>query len=391
MGHRRKTPKNQPSTTTADYLAQAVRDNQPPQHPRTCDVYGFNRAYYPEEKLLLLGLYAGLITKLNISPRTIHDWRIREVLVDEIKAAFHKIPEESRGLYFPWFLQNQHVIALAGQPLSVEEIRDSHNATWRHLWKAIGGNERDPPEEIKAAITRKVIGVEEQMCYALYAILLSGWLPSSKLPIWIEFGFASCTSDEEEGVLYGQYQRLIAMCTFDEFCDAYRNRRILDLFHSKGLQVNDNAHLQNILSGDPESWMNSAWILKKFVLHRPSSGEESTAIIPFIMEYGFINCRNPDDWKQLERVYKDFFTVHHGDPSALFEACAAGNLYGFLSTVIPGLPRKHQRLLTWQHYSVVPRYSPSKSWYSAWQVSPFVSLVFGAVLGGALAMYWMRS
>ena len=49
--------------------------------------------------------------------RTVHDWRVHGVLVDQIIAAYSQFPEGSRGLYYPWFLQNEHIIALAGQPL----------------------------------------------------------------------------------------------------------------------------------------------------------------------------------------------------------------------------------------------------------------------------------
>ena len=48
----------------------------------------------------------GLFKVLDISPKKIHDWRTHGVLVDKIKTAFYKLPEDSRGGYFPWFLQN---------------------------------------------------------------------------------------------------------------------------------------------------------------------------------------------------------------------------------------------------------------------------------------------
>lgn len=45
---------------TADYLALAVRQNLLPEHPQTCEDYGFNRAFQPEDKSKLLGLYIGM-------------------------------------------------------------------------------------------------------------------------------------------------------------------------------------------------------------------------------------------------------------------------------------------------------------------------------------------
>ena len=110
---------------TADYLALAVPENLFPEHPQTCEDYGFNRAATMEEKTnlsdLYIGMYAtlskvgllfsnvvyplaGLLGVLKVPPKMIHDWRARGVLVDEIKAAFYELPEGYRGGYLPWFL-----------------------------------------------------------------------------------------------------------------------------------------------------------------------------------------------------------------------------------------------------------------------------------------------
>ena len=45
---------------TAYYLARAVYRDLLPEHPQTCEDYGFNRAVTPEEKSYLMGLYAGM-------------------------------------------------------------------------------------------------------------------------------------------------------------------------------------------------------------------------------------------------------------------------------------------------------------------------------------------
>jgi len=47
---------------TADYLALAVQQNLLPEHPQTCEDYGFNRALTAEEKTMLFGLYIGMST-----------------------------------------------------------------------------------------------------------------------------------------------------------------------------------------------------------------------------------------------------------------------------------------------------------------------------------------
>ena len=169
-------------------------------------------------------MHTGLIKVIKIPPKTIHNWRVRGVLVDEIKATFYKIPERTRGVYFPWFLQNEHIVALAGQPLAEETLNDRGDAMVVCAWRFTGGSERDSAEEIRAAIARKP--AEEQKCHCLYTLLLSECYPSPDLDLWIDFGFASCTSQEAEMWLSARYQKLITMCTFKEFCDAYRTRSL---------------------------------------------------------------------------------------------------------------------------------------------------------------------
>ena len=62
---RRKGKANQSvSPTTADHLARAVYDDLLPEHPQTCEDYGFNRAITVAEKCNLLGLYIGMVRNL---------------------------------------------------------------------------------------------------------------------------------------------------------------------------------------------------------------------------------------------------------------------------------------------------------------------------------------
>ena len=280
---------------------------------------------------------------MEIPPKTIHNWRVRGVLVDEIKAAYYKLPEHTRGGYFPWFLQNEHVVALSGQPLSEESLNGRADAMVVRAWRFTGGSERDSVEEIKAAIARKP--TEEQTCHSLYILLLSKWHPSPDIDLWIIFGFASCTSQEEEMALGAQYQKLINMCTFKEFYDAYCTGSLLDLFHSKGLQVNDNAHLRDLLH-PPIRGNKSVWNLKRSIVQEDSTKEESCMVPSVIVDYGFMNCRNDSERRQLKRVYKAFFDSHDGDPLKLHEAAIKGNIHGYVSQVVQGLrDPKFQRLM----------------------------------------------
>ena len=344
---------------TADYLALAVYQNLLPEHPQTCADYGLDRAFTADEKSNLMGLYTGmsyslvsaiflkahtgLIKVMKIPPKTIHNWRVRGVLVDEIKAAFYKLPEHTRGGYFPWFLQNEHIIALSGQPLSEETLKGRGDAMTVRAWRFTGGSERDSAEEITAAIARKP--AEERKCHLLYALLLSEWRPSPDLGLWIDFGFASCTSQEAEMELGTRYQQLITMCTFQEFYDAYRTGSLFGLFRSKGLQVDDDAHLRDLLRG-PTCGNKSVWDLKRSIVQEDSTKKESSMIPSVMVDYGFMNCRNDSERRQLKRVYKAFFDSRDGDPLKLHEAAIKGNIHGYVSQVVQGLrDPKFQRLM----------------------------------------------
>lgn len=289
-------------------------------------------------------MHAGLIEYIEIPPKTIHNWRVRGVLVDEIKAAFYNLPEGNRGGYFPWFLKNEHIVAQAGKPLPDETLQDRSDAMLVHAWRFTGGSEKDSLEEIRAAIACK--SKEEQDCHLLYTLLLSMWHPSPDLDFWLDFGFGACRSQGEEMESGTRYRELINTCTFKEFCDAYRAGRLFDLFRSKGIQVNEHKYLHDLLQGGPTGMRKSVWHLKQSIAHESSTKEESNLIPAVIVDYGFMNCKNDSERRQLKRVYKAFFDNRDCDPLALHEAAIKGNIHGYLSSVVQGLrDPKFERLM----------------------------------------------
>jgi hypothetical protein len=271
-------------------------------------------------------VHTGLIKCFDIPPKTVHKWRVRGVLVDEIKNKFSQLPEGSRGLYYPWFLENEHIIALAGLPLCAAD------AAVMRAWRFTGGSEGDSVEKIKAAIARKP--VEEQDCHLLYSLLLSELHPAPSIDLWVNFGFPSCRSQEEEMELARLYRNLIRTCTFKEFCDAYRTHRLPDLFDSNSLQVNNRVHFQNVLQA---GWRKSVWYLKQTVAQEDFTEAESNMVPAVSVDYGFANCRNDSEKRRLWKVYKDFFNSPNGDPLALHEAAMVGNIHGYVSSVANGL------------------------------------------------------
>ena len=278
---------------------------------------------------------------MHIPPKTIYDWSVRGVLVHEIKAAFYKLPEDSRGGYFRWFLQNEHIVAQAGQPTPSEMMVNHGYAVYSHAWRFIGGSEKDSLEQIRNAITSKP--EDEQSCHHMYTFLLAAPYTTPDSDLWIDFGFASCKSTQENMQLGTQYRRLISQVSFKDFCDAYRARRLLDLFDSKGLQVNRRDHLQDLLHSRQKKLV---WYLKQIIVLEEDIREELDMNPMVAVEYGLINCRNDSETRQLKRVYRAFFDTHDGDPLALHDAAMKGNIHGYLSTVVQGLrDPKFRRLM----------------------------------------------
>jgi len=276
-------------------------------------------------------VHTGLIKLFDIPPKTVHKWRVRGVLVDEIKKIFFQLPEDSRGLYFPWFLENEHIVALAGQPLPAPSVRGV-DAAVVCAWRFIGGSEADSVDEIKAVIAHKPDS--EQDCHLLYSLLLSGLHPAPSLDLWVSFGFPSCRSHEEEMELARLYRNLIHTCTFKEFCDAYRTHSLPSLFNSKGLRVNNRVHFQSVLQA---GWTKSVWYLKQAVAQENVTEAESNMVPAVLVDYGFGNCKIDSEKRRLWNVYRDFFDSPNGDPLALHEAALEGNIHGYVSTVVNGL------------------------------------------------------
>ena len=118
---------------------------------------------------------------------------------------------------------------------------------------------------------------------------------------------------------------------------------MLDLFDSQGLQVKHRDHLQDLLYSDR---VKSVWFLKQFVVREVTPDREFNVRPAVMVDYGFINCRNDSERRQLKRVYKAFFENHDGDPMALHAAAMRGNIHGYLSKIVQGLrDPKFQRLM----------------------------------------------
>ncbi|KAG1848445.1 hypothetical protein F4604DRAFT_1630266 [Suillus subluteus] len=325
--------------TTTDHLAFAVANDLLPQDPQTCKDYGFERAFTAENWSKLLGLYIGLVRHLGIPPKTINDWRVRGVLVEEIKAAYYKIPAEFRGSYFPWFLQNQHILDPFAVIVSQSNDEGDAMAIVLRAWRFTGGAETDSPADIRARIAS--MPQDRQSCHLFYTMLLSKVHPVPFDDFWIPFGFCSCACKEEEMYLGEHYQALITKCTFDEFCNAFRSARIPDLFRKNGINV-DLRYLADVLQN--HRMRKSVWDLKQSVIQTDGQNSENRIAISAVVDYGFMNCKKDAEIRALKKIYRTFFERRDANPLALHDAAIRGNIFGYLG-ILMKLDKKKKRLM----------------------------------------------
>jgi hypothetical protein len=275
---------------------------------------------------------------MGIPSKTIHDWRVRGVLVEEIKAAYYKIPAENRGNYFTWFLQNQHILDPSAAADS--QSKDKGDAMVLHAWRFTGGAETDSPAEIRARING--MPRDRQSCHLFYTMLLGKWHPAPFDDLWIPFGFCSCSCEAEEMHLGGCYQVLITKCTFDEFHDAFCSARILDLFRKHGINVLADRYLSDVLQNHRMN--KSVWDLKQFAVQTDEQNPEGRIVNSVACDYGFMNCRKGAEIQALKKVYRTFFERHDADPLALHAAALRGDIFGYLGSMIK-LNAKYERLM----------------------------------------------
>lgn len=95
---------------SVDYLYKSVFDDEFPTNEKTIKDFGFANCKSQQERSNLLGLYIGLLRLFEIPTNVLHEHCVRDKIGDLIKQEYEKLPSNSRGEYYPWFLQNQHIV-----------------------------------------------------------------------------------------------------------------------------------------------------------------------------------------------------------------------------------------------------------------------------------------
>ncbi|KAJ2973210.1 hypothetical protein NUW54_g12106 [Trametes sanguinea] len=340
--------------STVYHLARACRRNLIPVDSQTRKDYGFDKAgqaFGGKGESNLLGVYIGLFIYLDIPPQEVRKWRDEGRLIAGIKEVFEEIPPHARGGYYPWLMQNQFILddSFTLDPKQVEDrARQTAVSNFLAAWARIGGIPKDATYDQIVHETNRW-PTHKRSCWHLYTMFAGRCRPSPNLDAWRKFGFVSARFPGEELDFAREYDALLDRCTFDEFHAAYVASSIPDLFLRYGLQeLPHNAHFCDVMADSPRS-VKTVWELKNYIdilvssdaLSRPQPSPPLTA------DYGYVNCRTPEERTLLDEAYKRLFMETSADPLELHKACLEGDLFRFVGTFVKFAPwaEKYKRLL----------------------------------------------
>jgi hypothetical protein len=184
--------------TTADYLFLDLAADELPKDPDVIADFGFARLLTFDEQSKLLGLYKGLEI-LEVEACDLHEWRTSGPLVAHILEAFGRLPAESQGAYFPWFVENKHRIFPPDS--SSVEGGDNMNSFFKPARFLL-----EPSDRLKDV--KDIQPCSKRNCFMLAALVIQlGHPPPGTVGPYYDFGFCACLDESEEEALGIVYQR----------------------------------------------------------------------------------------------------------------------------------------------------------------------------------------
>ena len=328
--------------TSADYLWKSLAEDLIPEDDDVLKDFGFNNVLSAGHMSNLLGVYKGLYLSDKFTAEDIHKWRIGGILIDKIKDFYYTIPESCRGLYFPWFLKNLHVLE---RPMTKDESLQELIATFYDKARPY----LDIDDRHKTA--RDLEPEAKGSCYNLLAGILRRFTPNPIEENWYSFGFVTCYDQCEESKLVTLYKLLLTKsdgslfdelyerrrdvappATFTEFWKAYEVGTLIQLIDSKGLKEQRSSlpFLEGFLSVPPTGPHPSVWSLKRFLeINNPIDRPPFPSVS---VDYGFINCHTFEDICILMEIYRE--VLRTANPLELHQACVAGDLFQFASDYV---------------------------------------------------------
>lgn len=321
--------KPQRPITTADYLVCAVDSKIIPDDDETCRDYGFARVHTRQDVASLSELYREFIGGLGVkAAKKMNTWRLNGTLIEEIHKAYGRFPENKRGPYYAWFLENQDVLSTHKSPVTQDMI-DSLLYSWRF----IGGSPTASHQTMSNAHAN--MSHDRQVCFGFYDMTLHDWRPPLANPLHLRMGFLAARCEEDGDRLNGLYGQLINHCSFDEFCAAYTSRTLPSLFAQHSI-VLDDPFVLDLLSGNLSN--KSVWDLKLYVIQPTSANARLMTSVA--ADYGFMFCENEEDNEDLKQVYKQVFLRPGADPLALHQAAIRGRIFEHVRKLVTLKPKE---------------------------------------------------
>ena len=325
--HTMSCPSTRRSLDSTDYLCLAVLKDELPDDPQVCEDFGFSCFWDSMDRRRLFGLYVGLIKHLEVKSRSVAEWLKEGTLHDNIVREYETLPQQSRGGYYPWFLENRHII---------EKGVDQQDLLSRWFKKILPY--LDPDD--KSNDVRNWHPIEKKQGYLMFLCALNSSHPSIKQDEWYLFGFCTTVEIHIEGRLGALYVELIQQCRFTEFWQAFAQGKLIALMDRKGFRERRRPfkYLEAFLSSTPEGENRySIWDLVRFC-----RSEEWEAPQHLLVDYGFFNCDTALDRMQLKDTYKEL--LQKCDPLDLHKACIKGKLFEFANRYMK-LEKRFQRLM----------------------------------------------
>ena len=314
---------------TADTLVRNAFDDLMPTKMAVLYEYGFTNCKNIQERTMLLGVYIGLIRLMSCSASQLHSWWENGELVLNIKKTYEDQDPKHTSEYYRWFLKNQHLL----QDLRKYEgektdklLADKYNAKIKSYL-----SERDQTIPVKSLPESKQRVVE------FYLPVLLRSIPRVEQQNWIDFGFCTCKfgrdyfGEDEEVRLGKLYQELIIQkgCKIDEFNDAYVSGSVLDLLKNKCGNCSWLTENRIGVHGYSQP-VKSVYYLKQYVLSESVDLKSSVKV-----DYGFENCRTENEIRKLKNMYRKLIKASQFDPRDLHNACMAGKIFDYVSSILP--------------------------------------------------------
>ncbi|KZT36321.1 hypothetical protein SISSUDRAFT_1130423 [Sistotremastrum suecicum HHB10207 ss-3] len=329
LSHRLACDRPGREITTADRLAcvvTKVSDGELMMDTQTMFDYGIDRVAGERDVFSLLRIYTELLQELGVKPSSLHTWRIEGRLYREMLATYRAAGNRASKVNFAWLCRHEHVFDPNYDPSHFYDVQEDE---W-HMrgWRAIGGS-----ASFRWSDVREIVASwpeYKQICLNFYNTVLAVGGPAIQaFGPWLQFGFCAFEDTASEPV-QDLYACLIVLCTFDEFCEAYRTSALIPLMDRKGLKEMrlsmPQAHEFEVVLSESPNNISTIWWLKSYAL-LTKSNLHLTVLIP----YGFGNCRDRAEFRQLMQFYNRHFREGKVPPFELQKAAENDRIYDYIS------------------------------------------------------------